>query len=211
MRPETRNERRADAVVHGAGVMAAVVGVVALTRAAVAGGDGAVMAAAAVYGAGLLAMLGMSAAYNTARRPAWKEALRRCDHAAIYVMIAGTYTPFAVIGVGGATGGALLAVVWALALVGVAAKVLRPRRFERSSLVMYLALGWIGLPAVGLLIAALPLSALVLILAGGVLYTAGVVFHVWEALAYQNAVWHAFVLAAAACHYAAVFVVVAHA
>ncbi len=206
MTPKTRNERRVDAVLHGAGAGAAAVAVAVLLRAAVATGEGRVIAATALYGAALLAMLGLSAAYHTVRHPGWKEALRVYDHAAIYVMIADTYTPFAVLGIGGGAGTALLAGVWGLALFGVAVKVLMPRRFERSSLVLYLALGWIGLPAVGLALAALPLSALVLILAGGLLYTAGVAFHVWETLPYQNALRHAFVLAAAGCHFAAVVV-----
>ncbi len=209
MRAETRNELRADTVLHGVGIAAAGVALAVLLRAAVASGEGPVIAAAAVYGAGLLAMLGLSAVYNTVRHPEWKEALRRYDHAAIYVMIAGSYTPFAVIGIGGAAGYGLLAAVWAVALFGVAVKVFLPRRFDRSSLLLYLALGWIGLPAVGLAIAALPVSVLVLILGGGLLYTAGVAFHVWERLPYQNALWHAFVLAAAGCHFAAVFIVVA--
>ena len=208
MRTETQSELWADAIVHGIAVVAAVVGVAVLLRAAVAVGAGPVIAAAAVYGAGLLATMGVSAVYNTVRHPGWKEALRRYDHAAIFVMIAGSYTPFAVIGIGGAAGYGLLAAVWAVALVGVSLKLFMPRRFDRASLVLYLALGWIGLPAVGLAIAAMPLSVLVLILVGGLIYTAGVVFHVWEALPYHDAIWHAFVLAAAGCHFAAVYIVV---
>ena len=123
-------------------------------------------------------------------------------------MIAGTYTPFALITIGGSLGGALLASVWLMATIGVLFKLLWPTRLERASVFIYLALGWLGLPAVGSLIAALPATVVMLVGIGGVLYTIGVAFHLWETLPLHNALWHALVLAAAGCHYVAVFEVV---
>ena len=200
----SRPERIADAIVHAFGVTAATIATTVLVALAISAGSAERIAAAAIYGFGLLATFGFSAAYNHCTAPAWKERLRRCDHAAIYVMIAGTYTPLALVAIGGPTGVTLLATVWSVAFIGLALKIAWPRRFERVSLVLYLALGWCGLFAAAAIIEALPVPALVLLLVGGLLYTVGVGFHVWRGLKYQNAIWHACVLSAAACHYAAV-------
>jgi hemolysin III len=167
-------------------------------------GDGIATAAASVYGLGMLAMFGFSAAYHLASRPPWKDRLRICDHAAIFLMIAGTYTPFAIFGIGGLLGWGLLALVWLMATAGILMKVLAPKRWESASVAYYLALGWVGLPAAGFLVESLTLSALSLLGAGGILYTVGVGFHVWERLRFQNALWHGCVLGAAGCHYLAV-------
>ncbi len=200
----TRPERVADAIVHAFGVTAAAIATAVLLGFAIAAGQADRIAAAAIYGAGMLATFGFSAAYHQCAAPVWKERLRRCDHAAIYLMIAGTYTPLALVAIGGATGITLLAAVWSVAFVGLALKLGWPRRFERLSLVLYLALGWCGLFAVGAIVKALPVEALVLLLVGGLLYTVGVGFHVWRGLKFQNVIWHGCVLSAAACHYAAV-------
>jgi hemolysin III len=204
MMDSSRAERAVDGVLHGVGVAAAIVAVALLLRAVFAHSNATAIAAASIYGAGLLATLGLSAAYHlpTARR--WREAVRPYDHAAIFIMIAGSYTPFALVTIGGAAGGALLAVVWLTALAGAALKILRPRRLERAALALYLVLGWIGLPLLGPVIAALDPAALLLLGAGGVLYTGGVIFHLWRTLPHHNAIWHACVLAAATCHYGAI-------
>lgn len=199
-----RNERRIDGAIHALGVSVALIGVVVLLRDTLAGHDALTILAAWVYSAGALAMFGFSAAYHLATRPDRRERLRRCDHAAIFVMIAGSYTPFALISVGGTLGNGLLALVWLIAIGGALLKLFRPHRLERVSIALYLALGWIGLPAMGAVIPVLSLSALVLLGAGALLYTMGVAFHLWRGLAHHNAIWHSFVLAAAACHYVAV-------
>lgn len=201
-------ERRADAAVHLLGTCAAALGAVLLLVAAADAGGRAV-AAAAVYGLGLVASFGFSAAYNLARAPAARERLRRLDRGAIYPMIAGTYTPFALVGLGGASGGWLLGAVWAIALAGAALAWGRPRRLERVHIGLYLALGWIGLVVLDDLLAALAPAILWLLLAGGLLYTAGVGIHLLRALPYHNALWHLMVLAGAACHWVAVWGVVA--
>jgi hemolysin III len=162
-----------------------------------------------LYGFGLLAMLGCSALYNLTSHAYWRALFRRFDHAAIFVMIAGTYTPFSLIVIGGVWGALLLGFVWSVALAGVFLKLRYPLRFEKLSVVAYLALGWVVLAALQPLISSASLAALVLLLTGGGLYSLGVVFHLWERLPYQNAIWHVFVLAAAACHYAAILVDVA--
>ncbi len=164
-----------------------------------------------IYAAGLLAMLGCSAAYNMFRTSRWRDWLRRFDHAAIFAMIAGTYTPFTLLGLKGTWSIALTAVIWAVAAIGIAIKLLKPHRIETISIGLYLALGWIGVVAAGPFMAALDPVTLSLLAAGGILYSSGVVFHLWHRLPYQNAIWHGFVLAAASVHYAAVVGVVVEA
>ena len=158
----------------------------------------------AIYGLSLLAMLGFSAAYHLLPAPAWKGVLQRLDHAAIFVKIAGTYTPFAWIKIGGLSGYALLGSVWGIALLGAAGKLLFNRHWKGLDIALYLALGWAGLAALNPLIASLTPKVLALLAIGGVLYSVGVIFHLWESLKYQNAIWHAFVLAATCFHFSAV-------
>jgi hemolysin III len=202
----TARERTADAVIHllglGLGVPAALT-VVALTAVF---GSAADLATAAIYAAGMVAMLGCSAAYNMLYRHRWRDWLQRFDHAAIFAMIAGTYTPFTrLLEPGWAV--ALTASVWGVAGAGIAGKLWRPLSggaLGRASVALYLALGWIGLIAIGPLMASFAWPTLLLLGAGGVIYSTGVIFHLWHGLPYQNAIWHGCVLAAAGVHYAAV-------
>ncbi|KAA5606747.1 hemolysin III family protein [Roseospira marina] len=200
----TPAERWLDGAVHVTGVVLAILAFVILLVRAIPTGDAQTISAVTVYGLGMLASFGMSAAYNITWAPHWKERLRRLDHAAIYLLIAGTYTPFALVNLSGWVGNALLAAIWPVALLGLVLKLIWPRRFERLSLVLYLALGWIGLSAVGAMIAALPVESLVLLLIGGLLYSGGVAFHLAKRLRFHNAIWHMCVLVAAVCHYVAV-------
>jgi hemolysin III len=197
-----RAEMVADGIVHAIGVSLGLVGadvllfVVHLARDAVA--------PVALYAAGLLSVLGFSAAYNLWPVSPAKWLLRRFDHAAIYVLIAATYTPFLALSKTGLAGFGLLAFLWLTALVGAAVKLAFPGRFDRSAIALYLLLGWSGIIAGRSLVAALPEPILWLLAAGGLFYSAGVAFHLWEKLRFQNAIWHAFVVVAACCHYAAV-------
>lgn len=210
MAPEySRGERLADLCIHLIGVPAGVAGAVVLIVRGFAAGGAAAIVSLTLYGAGLVAMLALSAAYNLTDDPGPKELLRRFDHAAIFTMIAGTYTPFMLLKIGGGWAIGLLAFVWLTALAGAAVKLLYPRRLERVSIALYLALGWSALVALRPIVEALSTPTIVLLAAGGGLYTLGVVFHVSDRLAYQNALWHACVLLAAGCHYAAVWGAVA--
>lgn len=204
----TPAEKRADGVVHALGVGGSLIAVIALIAYA-AGREGANLFSLGVYGAGMLAMFGCSAAYNMVEREGLKAVLRRLDHAAIFLMIAGTYTPVAVMVVGGLWGYGLLAVVWAVALFGVPMKLFAPDRLSRWAVPLYLIQGWALAVAVDPLVSSTPPSVLWLLVAGGVLYTSGVAFHLWQSLPFQNAIWHSFVLAGAACHYLAILDVVA--
>jgi hemolysin III len=133
-----------------------------------------------------------------------KWLLRRFDHSAIYVLIAGTYTPFLAQLKAGVASSGLSIGIWSAATIGVVLKLLLPGRCERLSIVLYLIIGWSGVIAYDAAVSALPSSTLWLIAAGGALYSTGLIFHLWQKLRFQNAIWHAFVVLAAGCHYIAV-------
>ncbi|NJM30135.1 MAG: hemolysin III family protein [Rhizobiales bacterium] len=200
-------ERFADSGVHIVGITAAIVGSILLLATAARLRSSGEIAALAVYAACLLSMLGFSAAYNMTPPSRLKWVLRRFDHSAIFLLIAGTYTPLLVQLAGTSLAWGLGAVVWTGAAAGIALKLLLPGRFDTISIGIYLMLGWAGVFAIGSFMAVLPHSAMMLIFAGGLLYTAGVVFHLMSRLKFQNAIWHAFVVAAAACHFAAIWLI----
>ncbi len=201
----SRRERVADALVHIAGVAFGIAGAAGLMLSAIGKSPARDIAGLAVYSAGLIAMFAASAVYNLVREPILKERLRRLDHAAIFLMIAGSYTPFALIKIGGETGFALLAAVWGIALIGIAVKLWFPRRLDGVSVALYLAQGWVIIFALGPLIESVPQRSVVLLLAGGCIYTAGVVFHLLERLPFHNAVWHIFVLGGAISQFLSIY------
>lgn len=199
-----RAELWADGIVHGIGIALGVSGVAVLIGHLVAASALADLLPVSIYSAALLAVLIISAVYNMWPVSPAKWLMRRFDHSAIYVLIAGTYTPFLMKLGESATAQGLLAVVWLVAIAGIALKVALPGRYDRLSILLYLAMGWSGV-VLWESIATLPATALWLMLAGGLLYSVGVIFHIWESLPFQNAIWHAFVLAASGCFYGAVF------
>ena len=198
-----RGELVADAVVHILGIVLAIAGAAGLIAILVEVGSIARLPSVTIYVAALVSMLGFSAAYNLWPVSELKWWLRRLDHSAIYLLIAATYTAFLSPMQGAAPAGALAA-IWPAALAGMAIKLIWPGRFDRTSVALYLILGWSGIFLIGPIIAALTPATLVLIVIGGVLYSCGVVFHAWRRLRFQNAIWHGFVLGAAVCHYGAV-------
>lgn len=203
-RRDTARELLVDRQIHRIGLVTASFGAAGLITVAWTSGNLAVALPLLIYAIGLLAMLGCSAMYNLAKDTPRRELLRRLDHAAIFLMIASTYTPFTVARLNGTWSIGMTIGVWAFAAAGIATKLYHPRRFERASIIFYLSLGWFGLIAIKPLVIALDYATLVLLGIGGVLYSIGVVFHLWRRLPFHNAVWHAFVLAAASCHYLAV-------
>lgn len=201
----TRREIAADGFVHVVGVAFGLAGAISIVMLAALSPLGwREQTAIVIYAAALVSMLGVSATYNMWPVGRRKWLLRRADHALIYLMIAGTYTPLvAMVGQGGVAWG-LLAAIWLVSGIGIALKLLLPGRFDRAAIGLYLLLGWSGVLAYESVIAFLQPQALWLLAAGGLLYSFGVVFHVWRSLPYQNAIWHAFVLAGTACHYGTV-------
>jgi hemolysin III len=202
-------ELLADAIVHVLAIIAGLIAFPLLLGHALRTVELSDFVALTVYAATYFLMWGFSLAYNMAPPSALKWLLRRFDHSAIYLMIAGSYTAvisqlesFAwALGMGG--------VIWSLAAVGVAVKVVMPGRYDRAAVVAYVALGWLGIIAIGPLAMALPPVSLWLLLAGGATYVAGILFYAWSSLRFQNALWHLFVAIAAGLHFAAIAVAVA--
>jgi hemolysin III len=197
-------EEIADRCIHLFGVGLGVGAALVLVGLAAGRGDARTVVAVAIYALGLAAMLSCSALYNLTPPSARKEQFRRFDHAAIFVMIAGSYTPFLLGRMGGAWGWGLLGFVWLTAAAGASLALVAPRGFERLQLAGYLLLGWSILAAREPLATSVPTTAIWLLVTGGLLYSFGVLFHLWRRLAFHNAIWHGLVLAAAGCHYAAV-------
>lgn len=200
-----RAERIADAIVHASGLVLAAIGVAVLLVATAAVRPVGDIAAAGIYGAGLILGLTASFAYNAWPVTPTKWLLRRLDHSAIFVLIAATYTPLLAGLPRSATTVGLLAGIWTVAAAGVALKCLAPGRWDRLTILLYLALGWSGIAILPTLIEGHAAITLALIVAGGLVYSAGVPFHLWDGLRFQNAVWHGFVVAGAALHWAAVY------
>jgi hemolysin III len=200
-------ERLANGLVQSVNVVLAVTGCVALGVLVRRHTDPLELAALAVYRAGLLAMVGASALYAWGRGRRRHVLHRHLDHSAIFLMIAGTYTRFTLISFDGLHGRRLLALIWAIALVGVLLKLIAPRRIEPLAIPLYLIMGWAVLSDPGLLLG-LPASVVMLLVTGGVFYSVGIIFHLAR-VRYQEAIWHGFVLIAAVCHYAAVVHLVA--
>lgn len=203
-RPFTTGELLADGIVHAAALLAGVIGFSLLLGHVLQRAEFGLFAALAVYAGGYFLMWGFSLAYNMTPPSALKWLLRRFDHSAIYVMIAGTYTAILVQFDHAGWAWTLGAIVWAGAVLGAAVKVALPGRYDRLSLVAYIALGWVGVAAIGPASAALPSVSLWLIVLGGLTYVAGVAFYRWHALRFHNAIWHGFVALAAGLHFAAI-------
>jgi len=201
----SRGEELAHWVTHALGVVASLAGIAWLLATAVANGAGPWRAVGGVvFGASALLLFTTSVLYHSATSTRLKPRLRLLDHAAIYVLIAGTYTPLALGVLGGAWGWTLFGLVWGMALAGIAAKLTLGFRFPLASTLLYLAMGWIGVVAARPLLASLTTTELTWIVAGGLAYTAGVPFYLWKNRPYAHAVWHLFVLAGVACHFVAV-------
>lgn len=199
-----RVELIADGVVHVVGVIAALIAVAALFALASGSANGIELAALGLYAFGLIAVKLISAVYNMWPISPFKWALRRYDHAAIYILIAGTYTPFLTQIESRPAFWALAGILWITAAIGVALKICLPGRFDRLAIAIYLGLGWSGLLAIEAVVAAVPTTSLWLIVIGGSTYSLGVIFHVWQSLRFHNAIWHLFVLAASGFLYWAV-------
>lgn len=203
-----RSERIADGTMHAIGVLGALIGAVVLLVWSAGVATSAQMTGLAVYGATLIATFVASAFYHFTPWIEIRPLLRRIDHAAIYLKIAGTYTPLVVmIGTGFAY--AVLAIVWSLAAVGMVLKLFYWRTPGRFGPALYLVMGWLSLALIWSLWPIVPLSAIVLMGVGGLLYTLGVPFYASETMKYSLAIWHGFVVTASACFFAAISISVA--
>lgn len=202
-------EEIAHSAIHGLGAALSVAGLIALVLTASRTGDVWNIASSAVFGVTLILLYVASTLYHSIPSARAKAVLRMLDHAAIYLLIAGTYTPFTLISLRGPWGWTLFAMIWGLALLGIVLKVTAMGRFRGLSLALYLGMGWLVVVALKPLIAAVGQGGLLLLVLGGLSYTLGVAFYVWRRLPYHHAVWHVFVLAGSVFHFFAILLYVA--
>lgn len=200
----SKGERLADGAVHILGVALSLIAISVLVALSAVWRDAATITSISIYGFGTLAVFAISAAYHLTPPTRAKAILRRFDHAAIFLKIAGTYTPFALVSIGGSLGWTLLAVVWGIAVFGMALKLGGWRGGEKISVALYLAQGWLIVLAIGPMREALETSELILCMVGGGLYTLGCGFYLAKRMPFNNAIWHVFVLSASACFYVAI-------
>ncbi len=201
----TISERYADLIVHIVGLVLALFGGGMALGLAVSHGLLGKVAATTVYAVGFIAMLSFSLAYNFAK-PSWQPFLRRLDHAGIFLMIAASYTPFTTQALTGGWAYGMSIAVWTLAGIGILAKMLLPGLGKWFWVPLYLILGWLVVIAIKPMIREVPLAAMILLAAGGVVYSVGTIFYAMKKLKFRRAIWHGHVLAGAATHYAAVLV-----
>lgn len=213
-------EELVNSLTHGFGLLLSAIGCPVLVWLALQHGGLWNVVSSGVYGSTLVLLFASSTLYHSCRRPAVKHILRLCDHSAIYLLIAGTYTPFTLVTLHGPWGWSLFAVVWALCFLGIADRAKRARRGPNVSAeahvasprslspALYIVMGWMAVVAIKPLLALLTWHGLAWLLAGGMAYTFGLVFFAWETFPYNHAIWHLFVMAGSACHYVAVLTAV---
>jgi hemolysin III len=201
---QSPRDELANAITHALGVALALAGLAVLVTLGSLRGSARQIVSYSIYGATLVLLYAASTAYHSVRLPQAKRMLRTLDHIAIYLLIAGTYTPFALISLRGAWGWSLLGIIWTLAATGVVFKVFFIGRFPRTSAIVYLGMGWLALVAFRQLFMHLPPAGLILLFAGGLCYSLGVVFFALDHRRFHHAIWHLFVLAGSICHFFAV-------
>lgn len=187
--------------IHGIGILLSVSALSILCVYAGESGDGTKIASAIVFGLSLIILYSASTLYHAIYMPRTKSILQNIDHGAIYILIAGTYTPISLLGIKGALGWTLFGIAWAIAALGVSLNLFFPKRFARSSLVLYIAMGWMVVGVFKTLLAHLDTLTLSLLVAGGITYTVGIIFYVWKRLHLNHAIWHFFVLAGSVFHF----------
>jgi hemolysin III len=201
---QTLAEEIANAVTHGLSAIAAVVGLVVLVVYAASEGDPWRVVTFSIFGACLVILYAASTCYHAVRPGPLKRTLRVLDHSAIYLLIAGSYTPFMLVCLRGPWGWSIICTVWALAIVGTVYKLLCLEKWPAFSVGLYIAMGWLAIVAIKPMLELMPGGALIWLVAGGVAYTVGVIFYVWERLPFNHAIWHGFVSAGSVCHFLAV-------
>jgi hemolysin III len=198
---QSRREELVNSLIHGLGLVFALAALVVLVVRASLQGDAWHVVSFSVYGASLVLLYGISTLYHATLRVSAKRVLQRIDHGSVFLLIAGTYTPVTLVTLHGGWGWSLFGVVWGLAGVGVVLKAMLGDRFEITSTLIYLAMGWLGLVAIGPLLAQLPPGGIFWLVVGGVAYSVGTLFYLWERLPFHHAVWHVFVLTGSVCHF----------
>lgn len=201
-------EEVASSVIHGIGIVLSIAGLAILVASSAVYGGAREVVASSVFGSTLILLYTASTLYHSIPGVVAKRVLRTLDHIAIFLLIAGTYTPFTLLALPGAWGWGLFATIWTLAILGSAAELGMLKRYRKAAVVMYVLMGWVAVVAIEPLRQNLPTGGLVLLFAGGIAYTAGVPFYIARRLPYGHAIWHFFVLAGSVLHYLAVLLYV---
>jgi hemolysin III len=198
------SEDVASVLTHGIGLMLSVAGLCVLVALSVLHGTRLHVLSCGLYGVTLVSLYAASTLYHSFQSPRVKHVLKIIDHCSIYLLIAGTYTPFTLVLLHGGWGWTLFGLVWGLSVFGIVFKILFVNRFKVTSVSIYLLMGWMAVVAIKPMLALVPTGGVRLLFAGGLIYTAGILFYVWKKIPYNHAIWHLFVLAGSACHYFAV-------
>lgn len=202
-------EEVANSVSHGIGLVFGIVGLVLLLMQAVGqGADGLAITSYSLYGGSIILLFLASTLYHAIPSPRAKPWLKKFDHCAIYVLIAGTYTPFLLVGLNSPLAHGLMVVIWGMALLGVIFKLAFAHRFEALSLITYLVMGWLSLVVIYQLAMTLSVGGVTLLAVGGAIYTLGVIFYACNRIPYNHAIWHGFVLGGSVCHFLAIYLYV---
>lgn len=200
----TLREEIASSVTHGVGVVLAIAGLAVLVAFATLHGDAWHVVSCSIFGAALILCFTTSTLYHSVQAERIKHLLRTLDHTAIFLLIAGTYTPFLLVNLRGPWGWSLFAVIWGLTFAGIALRLFLKGRLHGLVVSIYIAMGWIVVVAIQPMLERVGTGGLILLAAGGLAYTTGVIFYKWRRLPYNHAIWHGFVLAGAALHFFAV-------
>jgi hemolysin III len=198
------SEDVASVLTHGIGLMLSVAGLCVLVALSVLYGTRLHVLSCGIYGVTLVSLYAASTLYHSFQSPRVKHVLKIIDHCSIYLLIAGTYTPFTLVLLHGGWGWTLFGLVWGLSVFGIVFKIFFVNRFKVTSVSIYLLMGWMAVVAIKPMLALVPTGGVRLLFAGGLIYTAGILFYVWKRIPYNHAIWHLFVLAGSACHYFAV-------
>ena len=201
----SKAEELANRCTHGAGALLSLFGVIALIGLALAQHDSNRVVSASIYGGAMITFYCLSTAYHSVRKPYTRYVFRILDHVSIYLMIAGSYTPFGMVTLQGAWRWSMLGLVWGMGVVGSVLKIFTVHRLRIIGPLLYIGLGWSVVIAIKPLSAALAGNGLALLFLGGAAYTVGVLFYLWDRLPFNHAIWHLFVLAGSACHFGAIF------
>jgi hemolysin III len=201
-------EELANTITHGAGLIASIIATVFLVMIANGQNDAGKILVGTIYGSSLILLYTASTLFHSIQSPRAKYYLKIFDHAAIYILIAGSYTPFTLYAVKGFWGEMMLYIIWTIASVGVIFKLFFVNRFKYFSTALYLGMGWLALFAIQPLFENLPFGGLFLLIAGGLSYSVGVIFFLWEKLPFSHAIWHLFVLGGSVCHFFAILLFV---
>ena len=201
----TRGEEYANIGTHAVGIVLSIVALVLMVLFAAENGDPYFIVAVSIFGATLILLYLTSTLYHSVRHPKVKYVFRVFDHVCIYLLIAGSYTPFTLVTLRGGWGWTLFGLTWGLALFGIIFKIFFTKRFSILSTFMYIALGWLVVIAIKPVVLTVPAGGLAWLVAGGLLYTFGVLFYLWRRIPYHHAIWHLFVMAGSFCHFLAVY------